>query len=277
MILKIFKSLFSKLKYKILLKKFSKQFSSFEETQNYCNSIVKNSYANENLNNYRLQNFKLNFENYHILPQPSFKFLFETISFYLNHFKYFPKILDLGGGYGEAFLYLRNIFKFSDINYTIIEQNEIVNLSKSVDYKCQSNHKINFYNSLDSALKQNDYDLLFSSGTIQYLNNPYQILKKINETSLKALAFTRSSFSNKTKYFSQMTYLQLLFNSHNDELEIAPKNFNNRVILYPYTVIEEEKLINALGNFKISFTNSNNEPGLFKDSYSKDILLIRND
>ena len=37
----------------------------------------------------------------------------------------------------------------------------------------------------------------------------------------------------------------------------------------------EEKLINNLEKFKISFTNSNIEPGLFKDSYSKDILLIR--
>ena len=270
-VLKFFKLVIFRVKYEILLKIFSKQFSSFQETQNYCNNIVKNGYANEDLNNFRLQSFKLNFENYNTISQPSFKFLIESLSFYLNHLKYFPKILDLGGGYGDNFLYLRNIFKFSDINYTIIDDKKIVDFSKSIDYKCRSNHKINFYNSLDLALKQNDYDLLFCSGTLQYLEHPYFILDKINSTNIKMIGLTRNSFSKNTKYISQMSYL-----FHNGA-GIVPQNFKNRILVYPHTTIEEEKLLKTLNKFKISFTNSGIEPGSFKGCYSKDISLIRSD
>ena len=97
-VLKIFKSGISKVKYKLLLNKFSKQFSSFQETKDFCNSVTKDSYANKDLNNFTLQSFKLNFENLHTIPQPSFKTLIESVSFYLNHYKTFPKILDLGVG-----------------------------------------------------------------------------------------------------------------------------------------------------------------------------------
>tara|TARA_B100000787_G_C16135191_1_gene269281 strand:+ start:93 stop:926 length:834 start_codon:yes stop_codon:yes gene_type:complete len=273
-VLNFFKLVFYNVKYKIFSKIFEKQFSSFQETQNYCNNIIKNGYANEQLNNFKLQSFKLNFENYNTLPQPSFKFLFESLSFFLNHFKYFPKILDLGGSYGDNFLYLRNIFKFSDINYTIIEQENIVDSGKSIDYKCRSNHKINFYNSLDLALKQNDYDLLFSSGTLQYTEYPYFILDKINSTNIKMIGLTRNSFSRNTKYISQIS------NLFDNGAGIVPQNFKNCLLVYPHTTIEEEKLLKTLNKFKISFTNSSIEAGPFvpfKDCYSKDISLIRND
>jgi len=277
-VLKIFKLVISKVKYLLLLNKFSKQFSSFQETKDFCNSVTKDSYANKNMNNFRLQRFKLNFENIHTIPHYSFKFLIESVSFYLNHYKTFPKILDLGGEYGDGFLYLRNIFKDTDINYSILEQKEVVELSKNIDFKCKSNHKIDFYNSIDLALEKNSYDLLFSSGTLQSLEYPYVILDKINSTNFKMIGLTRNSFSKNTKYISQMSYL-----FHNGA-GIVPQNFKNRILVYPHTTIEEEKLYKTLNKFKINFTNSRIEPGIFiiepkifKDCYSKDISLIRND
>ena len=109
-----------------------------------------------------------------------------NVCVYLYQNKTFPKILDLGGGFGDGFLYLRNIFKDIDINYTIIEQNEIVSQSKSIDFKCQKSSSINFYNSLNLAMEKNNYDLLFSSGTLQYLDNPYNVLDKINSANATA-------------------------------------------------------------------------------------------
>jgi len=153
-LIKVINSLMFRLKRQILLKRYSKQFTSFRETQDFCNSFTIGSYSNKNLNDFRLQRFKLNFENLHNIPQLSFKFLIKGISFYLNQFKQFPKILDLGGGYGDGFLYLRNIFKETDIDYTIIEQTNVVELSKTIDFKNKSNHNINFYDLIDFALKK---------------------------------------------------------------------------------------------------------------------------
>lgn len=269
MIKKIFNYIILKIKFIILLKRYSKQFTTLQETQDFCNSVTKDSYSNKDLNEFRLQRFKLNFEKLHTIPQPSFKFLIEVINFYLDHFKHFPKILDLGGGYGDNFLYLRHIFKDTDINYSIVEQTNVVEFSKTIDFKCKSNHKINFYNSIDLALEENNYDLLFSSGTLQYLQSPYKILEKLNKSNIKAIGLTRNSFTKKEKYISQMSFL---FQNGTGNV---PQNFKNHILVYPHTTIEEQKLILSLKKFKINFINSSIESTTFKGCYSKDILLIR--
>ena len=273
----IYKVIF-KIRHEQLSLKYSKQFSSLEKTKNFCNSITKDCYSNKDMSNFRLKMFKSNFENLQYIFQPQFKFLIECVCVYLNEYKTFPKILDLGGGFGDGFLYLRNIFKDNDINYTIVEQNEIVSNSKSIDFKCQKSNSINFYNSVNSAMEKNNYDLLFSSGTLQYMDDPYNVLEKINSSNFKMIGLTRNSFSNETKYFSQMIYLKIPSNFPNEILKNSPKNFNNHIVaILPHTTIQEKKLLNHLKNFKISFTNSGIEPGIFKDCYSKDILLTRND
>ena len=270
-VLKFFKLIISKISHAFLFNKFSKEFSSFQKTKDFCDSITKDSYANNDLNNFRLQRFKFNFEKLHTISQPSFKFLIEIVNFYLDHYKTFPKILDFGGGFGDGFLYLRKIFKETDIAYSVVEQKEVVEFSKNIDFKCKPNHKIDFTNSIDLALEKNNYDLLFTSSTLQYPENPYFILDKFNSTNIKMIGLTRNSFSKNTKYISQMSYL------FSNGAGIVPQNFKNRILVYPHTTIEEEKLFNTLNKFKISFTNSSNERGIFKDCYSKDILLIRND
>jgi len=85
------------------------------------------------------------------------------------------------------------------------------------------------------------------------------------------IGLTRNSFSKNTKYISQMSDLS------SNAAGIVPQNFKNHILVYPHTTIEEEKLLNTLKKFKISFANSSIEPGIFKDCYSKDISLIRND
>jgi len=110
---------------------------------------------------------------------------------------------------------------------------------------------------------------LFSSGTLQSLENPYEILKKLNDINVGTIALTRNSFSKKTKYISQMSYLFL------NGAGNIPVNFNNHIILYPHTAIEEQKLLESLSNFKIAFSSDGDETGVLKDTYSKDILLTR--
>lgn len=266
---KLINFIFFKLTNEFLIKKYQKQFSTFKQSEQFCNIYNKDNYSNRELNNFRLERFILNFENLHSIPQPSLKFLIESLSYYLIQFKRFPKILDLGGGFGDGFLYLRNIFKNIDIDYSIVEQTQVVELSKNIDFKSKSNHKITFYNSLDLALNKNNYDFLFISGVLQYLEYPYQYLEKINDSNINAIGLTRNSFSKNELYFSQMSYL-----FHNGT-GIVPKNFKNHIVLYPHTTIEEEKLVNSLNNFKISFSNSSIEPGIFKDSYDKDILFTK--
>ena len=275
-LIEVIKRIPFKIRHEYLESKYSKKFSSFKEAKDFCNNI-SNGYGNKDRLHCELELFQSNIEFFSYKWGQQHKFLFECISSYLNHFKTFPRILDLGGGFGNCFFYLKNIFKNTEINYTVVEQEGIVELSKNIDFKCKNSDSINFYESIDSAIKKNDYDLLFSSGTLQYLDNPYNTLDKINSSNFKMKGLTRVSFSYNTEYYSQMVYYKKPSNLKKNIFKDLPKNFyNNFVLCYPHTTIEEEKLLNYLKNFKIDFTNEGIEPGRFKGCYSKDISLIRN-
>ena len=100
---KLINFIFFKFTNEFLIKKYQKQFSTFKQSEQFCNIYNKDNYSNRELNNFRLERFILNFENLHSIPQPSLKFLIESLSYYLIQFKRFPKILDLGGGFGDSF------------------------------------------------------------------------------------------------------------------------------------------------------------------------------
>ena len=81
---KLIWKLIFKIRHKQLSHKYSKQFSSFEKTKNFCNSRTKDCYSNTDIINFNLKMFKSNFENLHYKFQPQFKFLIECVCISLS-------------------------------------------------------------------------------------------------------------------------------------------------------------------------------------------------
>mgnify|MGYP006082123117 CR=1 FL=1 len=268
MILKLLNTILFRLKHKILLKKYQKKFKTYKELEKFCNQINQNNYSNIDLNNYRLKRFLSSFDKIPNQFQSSFKLLLEAVSFYIYDFKEFPKILDIGGVYGEGFLYLRGIYKNATINYSIVENNKVVELSKIIDFKNKYNQKINFYETLEQALNENEYDIIFSSGTLQYLENPYELLEKLNNSNSKLIALTRNAFHLNEEMISQMSYLY-----SNGSGEIITQKYKNKVLVYPHKTLIEKKLINILNNYSIEFSKDLKKIHQFNNTYSKDILF----
>ena len=95
---------------KLKLEKYSKTFPDYAQAKNYCDNINSDSYENEELNFFRYEKF---INNVDLIPSTynnSHKLLLEIFLIYFNLEKTFPKVLDVGGGFGENQIYLKQLF-----------------------------------------------------------------------------------------------------------------------------------------------------------------------
>ena len=266
-ILNYIKLILFKIKHGYFYKKYLKEFSTYEKVEKYCSEINSNNYSDEKLNDFRLKRFLNNIDTIPEIKKYSFYCLEESINNYLLQFKSFPKILDIGGGFGDDFLFLRKKFNAENIEYSILETKKVVELSKNINFQNKSNQKLFFYNSVDEAFIKNDYDLIFISGTLQYLNNLDLYLNKINTSNVKFISLTRNTFGHEEKFNPQFTFL------FDNGAGKVPGNFKNSIIVYPHKTIIEKKLINSLNNYKVKYSKTTIEPPGYKGTYSMDILL----
>lgn len=132
----------------------------------------------------------------------NYDFSYQTLSIILrasNENKLKCKVIDFGGSLGSTYYNHRSFL--SNIKYlkwTVVEQNNFV----KVGNKHFSNKIINFCNSIDEAKKSfKKPNVTILSGSIQYLPNPYYILKKIIQTKTDYIVIDRSPFliEGKTK------------------------------------------------------------------------------
>ncbi len=193
---------------------------------------------------------------------------------YLDQFNYTIKtilkkkdkisILDLGGGYGDNFYKFRrfNQSKLSKIEYYILEENKrLIDLGK----KTFKEEKSIFFK---NTIPKKPVSIILMVGTLQYVNNFFELLKKINFEKISYIYFSRSIFSNLDKdYFSK----QKLLNNNNVEQQIK---------IYSLESFTKKMKKN---NFKIIFIRKNQLLNHFfkdlrseKNIYYFDILFSRN-
>lgn len=239
-----------------------RKFKNYEEAYRYCNKITKNVYQDDYLNQYRLEKFLSSMDNLDEFRPISFNFLKKTVDLFFNKYNFYPKILDIGGCFGENSIYLQKIYK-DKILYSICETPKIVNLSKKI------NLGIFYYSNIPSAIKVFKPDLIYSSSTLQYLSNPYDAMKSINDSNAKIISLTRNSFAPKTHVFSQPTNLKHSgIGKHIDK-------FKNRLILLPHTTIEKCKMEKIFSNYQILIEENADDYKIMRESYCKNLVFIK--
>ena len=252
---------------KLKLEKHSKTFSSFDQAKEYCNSINPELYENDELNTYRYEKFINNLDLIPIAYSNSHKLLLETFLIYLQFEKQLPKILDVGGVFGENQIYLKHLLK-KDIIYDVVECEKIVSLSKEKKF----NHS-KFFANISLAKENSRYDIIFSSGTVQYFKEPYKIIDEIFSMQAKFVGLSRNNFSDQEKIYSEPSYIE---NHGGNEGHIDFKHGKSKkVILYANTQINEGKLIkiSQKHNYQLFRKSKGLEGNYGQDSYTNDLVF----
>ena len=231
------RSLFKKLIYKIVN---NLSFNSFSAANFFCKNILWSNYKSFKINKFKIKSFK-NQKNVNLSQSPSFKLLFNAISNYKLKYKSIPKkILDVGGGLGENFLILEKIYK-TKINCTILENETLVDLIK----KNKINH-CNFISDIKKIPKKERFDMIIFSASLEYIENPYIILKELSNLTKKIIVIGRINIGDSSKYRIQAS----TFQQNVPYTDYLPEN-KKKIIFFPYQNLSLDKILNTLKFFKV--------------------------
>lgn len=109
------------------------------------------------------------------------------------------KVIDFGGGLGSTYQQTRKFLELveSKIEWVVIEQKEIAKIGK----ESFENSELKFVESIDE-IPQVKVDLALFSGSLCYLESPYEVIRKIILRSPKFIVLDRTPFvrSNHDSY-----------------------------------------------------------------------------
>lgn len=99
-------------------------------------------------------------------------------------------VLDFGGSLGSVYFknkdYLRDL---ENLHWAVVEQSHFVNTGK----KYIENNVIKFFNSLqDAFLGDNQYQILLLSSVLQFIRDPYELLKELISLDIEYILIERT-------------------------------------------------------------------------------------
>ncbi len=139
-------------------------------------------------------------------------------------------VIDFGGSLGTTYHQnLPFLTHLKKINWCIIEQEKFVEKGKQLF----TNESVSFYHTIEECLKVNSKpNLLLLSGSLQYINKPYEMLKNLQSHNIPYLA------------------LDLIAFNEGDEdricVQYVPPIFYDVEASYPCTFFSKQKLYNQL-------------------------------
>jgi len=129
-----------------------------------------------------------------------------------------------------------------------------------------------FSSSLGTVISQNQIDIFFSSGTVQYLPSPLSPFSLVARLGIPLVALTRNNFSAKSKVVAQRS--RLAMNGTGAHI----KNYGNPAIYYPNTSIVKSELINIFrsNGYSVILDTSGTTTGIYgNDCYSGDLVFMK--
>ena len=168
----------------------------------------------------------------------------KLITFFFLKNKKPLKVLDVGGGSGIHFHVLNNFNEKMEVEWTVLETPEMVKSNTHNDFK-----KLYFTDDLNS-LKEKNFDVIYMSGLLQYLSDPYSFLKKIFEIKSNQIIITRTPFLlNGEEFYS----IQKSFLSEKGPSNFLPEGIINKDLQHPIFFFNLNKFEGFLKNNNLKF------------------------
>jgi putative methyltransferase (TIGR04325 family) len=108
-------------------------------------------------------------------------------------------VLDFGGAMGTSYRQNKKFLeRLKEVTWNIVEQEEVVAAGK----KNIKEKNIKFWSSLEECLVRKPVDLAIFSASIQYVENPYEILRAIIKYKINYLVFDRLLVSGEEDFIT---------------------------------------------------------------------------
>jgi putative methyltransferase (TIGR04325 family) len=247
------------------------EFADYATAYEYCRQKTDGCYESSMVCKYRFEKFS-NFlkDGGNLFSSPSATVLLFSVALYLkNNQSTVPRLIDYGGACGESIILLSKLFG-DDIfmNSWICESPQQVKESHNWDFANQ----MQFTSDLDSVLQKNNIDIFFTSGTIQYLPDPYEALEAVAHAKVPIVALTRNNFSFKPKIVAQKSTLSM--NGTGQHIE----KYGNPAIYYPNKSISKTRISQtfATQGYEVIVDTSGTASGVYgENNYSGDLVFAR--
>jgi putative methyltransferase (TIGR04325 family) len=151
----------------------------------------------------------------------------------------FLNVVDFGGACGAHYFTFRKLLPSKVVlNWIVVETTNMVKYAKELE-----SESLKFVDSLEVAqIQLGTINLLFSSGTIQSVEQPLKTLKALIDLKAEYMFLTRLSLNTnpKTLIVKQQTLLS------ENGIGPLPDSFTDRLIEYPHTNVPEQEFLETL-------------------------------
>lgn len=145
------------------------------------------------------------------------------------------RVLDFGGACGAHYFMARALLgERRRLSWNVIETPAMAREARQLD-----NQELRFFDALDEAVRQlGGIDVLFSSCTLHYVPNPYEMLRRLVGCGAKHLVLARLSVTTgpRERFVAQESAL-----SKNGPGPL-PAGFEDAVCKYPFTLLVRQKV-----------------------------------
>lgn len=102
------------------------------------------------------------------------------------------KVLDFGGALGTSYYQNRKFISHLQVEWNIVEQEKFVQVGKEK----MADDQVGFYYSIDEYIEKNGMPhVLLLSGTLPYIEKPYELLEKITSYNIPYLLIDNTYFN----------------------------------------------------------------------------------
>lgn len=175
-------------------------------------------------------------------------------------------IIEFGGACGaDYFLAKALLCNRTGLRWHVVERPSMVKASGDLE-----DGQLKFYDDVTKA--KNDLgrvDIVFTSGALQYVSQPYEILKQLTECEASNFFITRFGLSTLSK---ELITVQSFHLSENGPPGPMPLGINDDILKVPLTMVRQDKVEEILSkNYRIHLQLNEEKIGYSIGSYSFDM------
>lgn len=154
-------------------------------------------------------------------------------------------VLDFGGACGAHYFFTKSLLNNRvDLRWHVIETPKMVDIASRLD-----DGKLKFYDDIEKAKSEiGKVDIVYSSGGLQYVSQPYLSLQKLTQCGASDIFITRVGLSTLPK---ELITIQTSYLSSNGPGPM-PEGIKDAIIRYPVTFARKDKFEEIIStNYKI--------------------------